>query len=146
MPRPSQRTGTQRSTFNRKRRIDAGDDYDLPLLARQVKYTGNPDHKSNPGDFRLTPPAQPRDDKTLCDDAGIFTKTEAQRLLMEGARRGLISEQKRIGGLPQNIWAVTADGCPLEAQLENRVQSTYHGYPVPENDPLRDRILEHWNR
>ena len=146
MSRPSQRTGPQRSTYNGKRCIDTGDSYDLPLLSGKIRYTGNPDHKSNPGDFCLNPPAQPRDDKTLCDDAGIFTKTEAQRLLTEGPRRGLISEQKRVGGLPQNIWAVTADGCPLEAQLENRVQGTYHGYPVPKNDPFQDRILEHWNR
>lgn len=147
MPRPSQRTGPQRSTYNRKRRIDTGNSYDLPLLARKIRYTGNPDHKSNPGDFCLNPPAQPRDDKTLCDNAGIFTKEEAQRLLEEGARRGLISKQRRGDNLlPQNIWAVTADGYPLEAQLENRVQGTYHGYPVPDSDPFRERILERWNQ
>ena len=146
MSRPSQRTARERRSFNPKRRIDTADTGNLPHLATQVRYTGNPEHKRNPGDFCLNPPARPRYDKTLCDDAGIFTKAEAQRLLMEGARRGLISKREQPGGLPQNIWAVTANGYPLEAQLENKTQGTYHGYPVPDNDPFRDRILEHWNR
>lgn len=148
MSRPSQRTARERRSFNHKRRIDTGYTGNLPQLATQVRYTGHSKHKRNPGDFCLTPPAEPRDDATLCDDAGIFTKAEAQRLLREGVRRGLISEQKQPqpDGLPQNIWAVTDDGYPLEAQLENRTQGTYHGYPVPDHDPFRNRILEHWNR
>ena len=146
MPRPSQGTDRDRCNYNPKRRIEAGDTDELPRIVDRVRYTGNPAHKRNPGDFCLNPPAQPRDDKTLCDDAGIFTKAEAQRLLKEGARRGMISVQRRENDLPQNIWAVTADGYPLEAQLENGVQGTYHGYPVPDNDPFRERILERWNQ
>ena len=146
MPGSSQRARQGRARFNSKRRIKepaglAG----MEQLAQRVQYTGNPAHKRNPGDFGLNPPAQPRDDKTLCDDAGIFTKSEAQRLLREGVQRGLISEHTR-GEFPQNVWAVTEDGCPLEAELENRTQGAYHGYPVPGNDPFRERILERWNR
>ena len=56
---------------------------------------------ATPGDFGLNPPAQPRDDKTLCDDAGIFTRSEAQRLLWEGVQRGLISEQAAGASFPR---------------------------------------------
>jgi hypothetical protein len=115
----------------------------LDRLASCVKYGGNPEHKRNPGDFQLNPPAQPRADKTLCDAVGIFKKSKALWLLQEGVRRGLISEQTR-GEFPQNIWSVTKDGKPLEAQLENQTQGIYHGYPMPINDDFRDEVLKRW--
>ena len=134
-----------RCRFNDKRRIRQFDDpVALSGLAARVRYTGNPAHKQNPGDFGLHPPAGPRDDKTLCDNAGIFSKSKAQRLLQEGIKRGLVSVQDR-DGFPQNVWAVTDDGYPLEAQLENRTQGHYHGYPLPMNDPFRTRVLESWS-
>ena len=119
-----------------------------------MRWHSSPDGSGTPATRRTSAtrgisvsihPAEPRDDKTLCDDAGIFTKSEAQRLLREGVQRGLISEQAR-GEFPQNVWAVTEDGCPLEAELENKTQGTYHGYPVLGNDPFRERILERWNQ
>ena len=110
-----------RKRFNSKRHIRP-----LPIkkeflaaLIKRVQYGGNPEHKINPGDFGLEPPSSPRPDKTLCDGAGIFERDKAVTLLREGIRRGLISVQER-DGLPQNIWAVTPDGIPLEAQLENQ--------------------------
>ncbi|OQA09809.1 MAG: hypothetical protein BWY66_00402 [bacterium ADurb.Bin374] len=109
-----------------------------------VSYGGNPEHKKNPGDFGLTPPSSPRPDKTLCDGVGIVSRRQALRLLREGIRRGLISNQMR-GRFPQNIWAVTSDGAPLEAQLENPDMGIYHGYPLPEHDPFRERVLERWS-
>jgi hypothetical protein len=42
-------------------------------------------------------------------------------------------------------WSVTADGIPLEAQLENRETGTYHGYPLPEHDEFRATVLRAWN-
>ena len=133
-----------RKRFNFKRRIRLGCDPDeLRQLAGCLKYGGNPEHKQKPGDFELTPPAQPRADKTLCDAVGIFTKAKALRLLQEGVRQGLISEQTR-GAFPQNIWSVTKDGFPLEAQLENQTQCIYHGYPMPMNDDFRDEVLKRW--
>ena len=117
---------------------------ELARLAGCVKYGGNPEHKSNPGDFQLKPPAQPRADKTLCDRVGIFKSSEALRLLQEGARKGLISEREQ-GGFSQNIWSVTEDGTPLEAQLENQTQGAYHGYPLAKNDDFRDVVLKRWN-
>ena len=139
-------TMPRRRRFNPKRRIrELGDSDELNRLARRVKYTGNPAHKRNPGDFGLAPPAQPRPDKTLCDAVSIATLLESTRLLRQGVTRGLISEQTR-GDFPQNIWAVTSDGVPLEAQLEDRTQGTYHGYPMPSTDDFRDEVLRRWNQ
>ncbi len=129
--------------FRRRIREDCDPD-ELARLAGSVKYGGNPEHKSNPGDFQLYPPAQPRADKTLCDRVGIFKRSEAIRLLREGVGKGLISEQTR-GGFPQNIWSVTDDGTPLEAQLENQTRGVYHGYPMPMNDDFRDEVPKRWN-
>jgi hypothetical protein len=112
---------TKRRTFNPKRHMaSALAPTDLERLASDVRYGGNPEHKRNPGNFGLTPPASPRRQKTLCDEAGVFDQELALRLLQEGIRCGLISEQ-RNGSYPQNVWAVSAEGVPLEAQLENAV-------------------------
>ena len=134
--------GGRRFNFKRRIRQDCDPD-ELTRLASCVKFGGNPEHKRNPGDFQLNPPAQPRADKTLCDAVGIFDKSKALRLLREGVLQGLISEQTR-GGFPQNIWSVTEDGEPLEAQLENQSQGIYHGYPMPMNDDFRHEVLKLW--
>ena len=47
-------------------------------------------------------------------------------------------------GWPQNVWAVTEKGEPLEAQRES--DGIYHGYPMPEADPFREEVLERWAR
>jgi len=117
----------------------------LERLANQLSYGGNPAHKRNPGDFGLTPPTQPRDDKSLCDDAGILKRDEALRLLRLGAQRGMISEWNGEG-FPRNIWAVTEAGIPLEAQLENPEKGSYHGYPLEGNDDFRPRVLARWEQ
>ena len=133
-----------RSSYNPKRRLRENQpDKDLQKLALKVKYGGNPEHKRNPGDFGLIPPALPRPDKTLCDEVEIFSKKEATRLLRKGVRMGLVSFRE-INGFPKNIWTVNKEGCPLEAQLENQAQGIYHGYPMPENDPFRQLVLEKW--
>ncbi|MEI9893270.1 MAG: hypothetical protein WDN28_05035 [Chthoniobacter sp.] len=134
----------KRKSFNPKRRIaSAPIGAHLENLATQVRYGGNPEHKRNPGDFGLTSPASPRLDKTLCDEAGIFNRAVALELLREGVRRGLVSQ--RGDAYPQNIWAVSEDGIPLEAQLENPANGTYHGYPMPEADPFRKVVIEQWS-
>ena len=89
------------------------------------------------------PPSSPRADKTLCDLAGILRRVDALELLREGVRQGLVSEQTR-NGYPQNVWAVTEDGVPLEAQLENPANGTYHGYPMPAVDPFREKVTAKW--
>ena len=135
----------RRKTFNPKRRMaTALVQTELDHLAQSVRYGGNSEHKRNPGDFGLTPPASPRPHKTLCDDAGIFDRALASSLLQEGIRRGLVSE-RRDNGYPHNVWAVSERGVPLEAQLENPGNGTYHGYPIPEEDPFRERVLAKWS-
>lgn len=118
---------------------------ELQALAAKSRYGGNPEHKKNPGDFGLSPASQPRQGKTLCDAAEIFTRAEALKLLREGFRRGMVSEQER-NGWPQNVWAVAENGTPLEAMLENRDSGTYHAYPMFSHDPLRSEVLKRWNR
>ena len=118
----------------------------LAQLANLVDYSGNQAHKRKKlGDFGLIPPAVARPYKTLCDGVGIHTKQEALQLLKSGIDKGLISQQFR-GQFPQNIWAVTDDGFPLEAMLSNRSQGIYHGYPIPETDPFRHEVLKHWSQ
>lgn len=131
--------------FNRRRRIDSTRrESELAVLAERVTYGGNPEHKVDPGNFGLTPPANPRADKSMCDAVGVFKSHTALRLLREGIKRGLVSEQVR-GDFPQTVWSVTDRGAPVEGQLENQRLGTYHGYPMPSNDPLAERVLEKWN-
>jgi len=47
-------------------------------------------------------------------------------------------------GYPQNVWSVSADGVPLEAQLENPANGTYHGYPMPQGDAFRESVISKW--
>jgi hypothetical protein len=133
----------KRTSFNPKRRIASAPlQADLERWAAEVHYGGNPEHKRNPGDFRLTPPSSPRRHKTLCDEAGILRRALALELLREGIRTGLVSQQG--GNYPQNVWSVSAEGIPLEAQLENPANGTYHGYPMPEEDPFREIVIARW--
>lgn len=138
----------RRMTPNPKRRLRAvpaaSEQQVLGELAEQVSYGGNPEHKRDPGDFGLDPPSQPRQGKTLCDEAQIFNRARAKGLLREGIRRGLISVQER-NGWPQNVWAVAENGVPLEAMLENQQTGAYHGYPMLSDDPLREEVLDRWN-
>jgi hypothetical protein len=137
-----------RTKFNPKRRFTNS----LPLrkaleaLAAKVRYGGKPDHKRNAGDFGLTPPALPRDDKSLCDAVKNVNRAEALRLLKKGILRGMISKWDGTNGFPKNIWSMTDDGIPLEAQLENPGNGTYHGYPLEVNDDFRESVIVKWNQ
>ena len=130
--------------YNPKRRLESHgthSELELAKLAGSVKYTGNPEHKRNPGDFGLSPPSQPRRDKTLCDAAGILTRTDAHKYLRLGLKRGAVSEQF-VDGWPKIVWAVTEDGIPLEAQRDGT--GSYHGYPMPPEDPMVAEIKKFW--
>ena len=134
--------------FNAKRRLltpaqSASRADELRTLAHRVRYGGNPEHKKNPGDFGLTPPADPRQGKSLCDVAGIFKRDQAHRLLQTGLSNGLVSD-RMVGDWPKNVWSVTDDGIAMEAQLENPEAGIYHGYPMPESDPLSQEIIRRW--
>ena len=132
--------------FSTNRRIaEPGRRDEAKRLASSLGYGGNPEHKRNPGDFGLIPPSQPRLGKTLCDEEAIFTREGALELLREGARRGLVSEQKAAGEVfPQMIWAVTDGGLAMEARIENPGAGVYHGYPMPVHDPLRPDVVRLW--
>ena len=117
---------------------------ELTALAARVGYGGNPEHKKNPGDFNLTPPSDPRQGKSLCDVAKIFERQIALELLRAGIRKGLVSD--RGAEWPKNVWSVTPEGIALEAQLENPDLGTYHGYPMPETDPMAGEVLRRWGR
>lgn len=138
----------KRTAFNPKRRLCteaqvAGRRHPIEEFAKRVRYGGNPEHKRNPGDFGLEPRSSPRAGKTLCDVVEIHTRSAALSLLRIGLRKGMFSVQER-SGWPQNVWAVTGDGEPLEAQLEG--EGVYHGYPMPQDDPFREDVLFRWNR
>lgn len=114
---------------------------DAVVLASTVVYGGNPAHKRDPGDFGLTPPAAPRQDATLCDDAGVIRRREAQELLRRGAAKGSV-DARSTKGFPWLIWSVNEDGIAFEAELENADLGSYHGYPMPLSDPFRPDILK----
>lgn len=134
--------------FNPKRKLltsaqaEARED-ELGELANRARYGGNPEHKKNPGDFGLTPPSDPRQGKSLCDIAKIFKRDEAENLLRAGLRKGFVSD-RMAGVWPKNVWSVTDNGFAMEAQLENPDLGTYHGYPMPETDPLSQEVIRRW--
>jgi len=136
-----------RIRFNKKRRFASPrpSQEALDKLALQVGYGGNPAHKRHPGDFNLPPPSMPRDDKSLCDSIQVFQRAKALKLLRRGVKRGMISAWNG-SGFPQNIWSMTEDGVPLEAQLENAGLGTYHGYPLEENDAFRESVIAQWKK
>jgi len=131
--------------YNPKRRIAETGSVSKETLARLadvVTYSGNPEHKKSPGDFRLQPPASPRPGKSLCDTAGIFRRTEALKWLREGLMRGIVSASFE-GEWPKQVWAVTEGGVVLEAQRDRA--GSYHGYPIPPGDAFQEKVIEVWN-
>lgn len=136
--------------FNSKRKLLSPSEAEvrvaeLQALASRARYGGNPEHKKNPGDFGLVPPSDPRQGKSLCDVAKIFKRNEAEELLRTGLSKGLVSD-RMAGEWPKNVWSVTDDGFAMEAQLENPNLGTYHGYPMPETDPLSREVILRWER
>ena len=114
-------------------------------LACRCRYTGSPLHKYNPGDYNLTPPSSPRPGKTLCDGDRPILKEEAKSLLKEGFLKGMVSD-RWSGEWPEIVWAVSGDREVFEAQLENRGQGHYHGYPLQANDGFRATVLKEWDQ
>lgn len=112
------------------------------LRARAV-YEGSPHHKRNPGDFGLTPPAAPRPDKTLCDEAGIVERARARDLLARAIEHGIVSDRD-AGGFPKQMWAVDEHEQVFEAMIGGTQQGHYHGYPIRQGDPLHAEILAAW--
>ena len=83
-PAPSlMRRRSDRHHLKRRMRCSANPAM-IQALRKRARYGGNPEHKRDPGDFGLEPPASPRPDKTLCDTVGVFHRAEALAILREG--------------------------------------------------------------
>jgi hypothetical protein len=113
-------------------------------LLAHARYEGSPLHKRSPGDFGLSPPASPRADKTLCDEAGIRSRQQAQELLRLAIERGLVSETDAGGGFPKQIWVYDGEHV-FEAMHGGTARGCYHGYPIRKSDPFFDDVIEAWN-
>ena len=115
-------------------------------LRQHAVYEGSPHHKRNPGDFGLIPPQAPRPDKTLCDEAGVFERARAERLLSSAIERGLASEATTAQGLPKQLWAMDDRGQVFEAMAGGSRPGCYHGYPIRKSDPLFEEVASKWER
>jgi hypothetical protein len=120
-------------------------DDEKEYLRRHARYEGSPDHKRNPGDFGLTPPARPRRDKTLCDEAAVLNVSAARALFERGIERGLVSDDFD-DRFPRRIWVVSDDHAAFEVKLGGSARGAYHGYPVRRSNPHYDAIVEAWGR
>lgn len=137
----------KRRGYNPKRKLADLARYDpgqLKQLAERARYGGSPEHKMRPNDYGLTPNRGRRAGKSLCDVEREFPKADAERLLKEGMKRAMVSQQAH-NGWPQNVWAVM-NGTAFEAQLENREHGVYHGYPMPADDDFQKVVVEEWAR
>ena len=133
-----------RKAMKRNIRSDGLSEEQLKFLKENSKYEGSPYHKRNPGDFGLSPPAAPRRDKTLCDEAGIFKKKEAEALLEKAINVGLVSESENSDGFPRQIWVVDDRGRAFEAIYGGSCRGAYHGYPIRCNEPFFDKLHSAW--
>ena len=118
---------------------------ELRALLQSARYEGNPQHKRNPGDFGLTPPSAPRQDKTLCDEAGVTSRAVATEYFDEAIRRGLVSQATTHAGFPKQIWLVSGNRV-FEAMQGGSRDGCYHGYPLRDRDPLADQIRKAWGK
>ncbi len=119
-------------------------DLEKDALRKLASYEGSPAHKRNAQDFGLTPPAAPRPDATLCDDAGPIDRTRAVALLDAAIENGLVSEATTGQDTPKHLWVVH-EGRVFEAAYGGSRPGAYHGYPVRIADPLHAVVLAAWN-
>lgn len=101
-------------------------------------------HKKEPNNFGLIPPASPRKDKTLCDEAGIFEKQVAFDLFQRAIEIGLVSAKDKRDGFPAQIWVVDDNGRVFELIYGGSREGRYHGYPIRRSNPLFDKISAAW--
>lgn len=124
-----------------------------PLSAQERKflhdnagYEGIPYHKRSPGDFGLAPPAAPRPDKTLCDEAHVTQRAIAAGLLAQAIESGLASEGEGAPGYPKQMWVVDERGQVFEAMYGGSRAGLYHGYPIRRQDPFFDEVVRAWKK
>ncbi len=116
------------------------------FLRENAGYEGSPYHKRSPGDFGLMPPAAPRPDKTLCDEAGLIRRADADALLAQAIEGGLASEANGAPGFPKQLWVLAQDGQVFEAMYGGSRMGLYHGYPIRHRDALFDQVVTAWRQ
>lgn len=114
------------------------------VLREMAVYEGSPHHKRNPGNFGLVPPAAPRLNKTLCDEARLLDKAAASELFARAIDRGLVSEATTADGFPKQLWVVDDRGQVFEAMHGGSRPGCYHGYPIRREDPLFQEVSQRW--
>ncbi len=118
---------------------------ELARIAATARYGGSANHNLHAGDYGFVPPSNPRASKSLCDDKRTILKSEAQALMMEGIRRGMISRVES-GQLPKYIWAVDEFGEVFEAKTKPGQETEYHGYRLGDDErQMRAEVLKEWN-
>jgi hypothetical protein len=130
----------------RRIRADALTVEERAVLKASAAYQGSPHHKRNPGDFGLIPPAAPRADKTLCDEASVFKRVTAEELFELAVTCGLASEATAANGMPKQLWVVDGSGNVFEAMYGGAVTGCYHGYPIRRSDPFFEQAIRAWDR
>lgn len=137
------KAATARRATNRRMRSTRLTDEQKAFLREQAFYEGSPYHKRNPGDFGLTPPAMPRPDATLCDEAGVVDSATARHLFTATIEHGLVSDSG-TEDFPKELWVVDNDGQVFEAMYGGSRTGAYHGYPIRRSDPWFDVITQAW--
>jgi hypothetical protein len=136
----------KRQGDNPTRRI-APADYLTPAqreaLAARVAYVGSGHHKRYPADYGLER-TNPRPTKSLCDLNRVILLDEARALLAAGVTHGMVSKFSE-GGFPKFIWSVGVDGV-YEAKTHPNTPGKYHGYPLEEDDAMRDVVKKVWTQ
>ncbi|MCC6523653.1 MAG: hypothetical protein IT373_13440 [Polyangiaceae bacterium] len=116
------------------------------FLRQHATYEGSALHKRSPGDFGLTPPAAPRLDKTLCDEAKITRRAVADDLLARAIEGGLVSAGEGAPRFPKQLWVVDEHGQVFEAMYGGATEGAYHGYPIRRSDPFFAEVTRAWGR
>lgn len=140
------RTPPRRTSFDPTRRISETHDWSDEQrkdLANHAKYVGSGHHKRYPANYGLER-TNPRRTATVCDGERVFKLEEALSLLASGIRKGMVSTILEAEGMPKYIWSVSEEGQPFEAKTSANTPWHYHGYPLDENDAMRERVLKAW--
>jgi hypothetical protein len=111
-------------------------------LVKSIRYEGSGHHKRSPADYGLER-TSPRPHKTLCDGVKVITLKEAKTLVDQGIIHGMFSDFF-IGKHPKLIWSVGPDGKVYEARTDEMTPGIYHGYPLEEEDDMRNVVRQIW--
>jgi hypothetical protein len=134
-----------RSGNNPKRRVIAHglvkQEY-LERLTQEVRYIGSGNHKRHPANYGFDQ-ASPRPTKSLCDANMDLEK--AQALIKSGISKEMFSSPQEEDGWPKYIWSVSDAGEVFEAKTHSNTYGKHHGYPLEDEDDMRDHILEIWS-